>query len=144
MYNQCIILGIVLSILFSELVGLSPAGLIVPGYFALALRSPLRIAYTLAIAIAAMAVCRLLGKVMILYGRRQFAVTILAAFLLDALLTSSGLFPWDVNLIGCLIPGIIARDLDRQGIVKTLLSLAVVTGILLLIALLLGWPILSL
>lgn len=143
MYDQCVILGVVLSILFTELIGLSPGGLIVPGYFALALRSPLRIVYTLSVSLATMAICRFLGRFTILYGRRRFAASILTAFLLDALLTASGLLPWDVTLIGCLIPGIVARDLDRQGVLPTLLSLTVVTGAVTLTALLLGWPILS-
>lgn len=46
-----------------------------------------------------------------------------------------------VDVIGCLIPGIIARDFDRQGVVKTVLSLAVVTALLALALTLLGYPV---
>ena len=39
MYNQIILLGVVVSMIFTEITGLS-AGLIVPGYLVLALHSP--------------------------------------------------------------------------------------------------------
>ena len=43
MYNETILLGVVLSLIFTEITGLS-AGLIVPGYLALYLHSPGRCA----------------------------------------------------------------------------------------------------
>ena len=49
MYNEIIVLGVLLSLLFAELTGVSPAGLVVAGYIALSLQTPLRIAYTLLI-----------------------------------------------------------------------------------------------
>ena len=144
MYDQTILLGVVVSVLFSELTGLSPAGLVVPGYIALSLNSPIRVCYTLAISLAAMGLVKLLGRVTILYGRRRFAILILLAFGISALVRISGLMPYSIDVIGCVIPGIMAREFDRQGVVKTLLSLAVVTGVLVLILLLCGWPVLSL
>lgn len=144
LYDQTILLGVVVSILFSELTGLSPAGLVVPGYIAVNLHNPLRVVYTLLISLLAMALVKLLGRVTILYGRRRFAVLVLLAFALSALIRMSGLMPFHVDVIGCVIPGIVAREFDRQGVVKTLLSLAVVTGVLVVILLLCGWPVLSL
>lgn len=144
MYDQGILLGVVVSILFAELTGLSPAGLIVPGYIALSLHSPLRVGYTLMVALLAMLGARLLGRVTILYGRRRFAVTILLAFAIDLLLTSLPGMPFHIDMIGCILPGIMGRELDRQGVVKTLLALTIVTGILVLLLLMLGWPILGL
>ena len=47
MTEKILVLGIVLSILFYECTRLSPGGIIVPGYFALCLTTPLRIGYTL-------------------------------------------------------------------------------------------------
>ena len=83
MYYDIIVLGVVVSILFSELTRLSPAGLVVPGYFVLSLHSPMRAAYTLLIAFLALGAEKLLGRVMILYGRRSFAALILLSFLID-------------------------------------------------------------
>jgi len=47
MYNEVVLAGVALSLIFSELTGLSPAGLVVPGYIALSLQNPSRVVYTL-------------------------------------------------------------------------------------------------
>ena len=47
-----------------------------------------------------------------------------------------------VGLIGCLVPGIIAQEFERQGIWPSLLSLGIVTGILALVMLWFGLPVL--
>ena len=39
MYNEIIVLGVLLSLLFAEFTGVSPAGLVVAGYIALSLQS---------------------------------------------------------------------------------------------------------
>ena len=127
MYNISIIAGVVISMLYTELTSLS-AGLVVPGYLALCISSPLRIAYTLALALAAVGVCRLIAGRLILYGQRRFAVMIIISFLLDLLLRKTGLIPMGFDPIGVIIPGIIARSMDRQGIIKTLLSLVITTA----------------
>lgn len=142
MYDQIILLGVIVSILFFELTGFSPAGLIVPSYFVLSLHSPLRIACTLATALLAALAVRLLSRVTILYGRRRFAALILLAAAIHALCTLSGVLPFRADVIGVLIPGIIARDFDRQGVFKSMLSLAVVTALLALLLTLFGYPVL--
>lgn len=133
MYQDIVLAGVAISLIFSELTGLSPAGLVVPGYIALALQTPRRVAYTLLLALAAWAVTKLLSRWMILYGRRRFAVLILLSFLLNASVTGVGILPYDPGMIGVLVPGIIANEVEKQGAVKSLLSLAVVVGILVLI-----------
>lgn len=141
MYDLVILLGVAASILFFELTGLSPAGLIVPGYIVLSLHTPLRVAYTLGVALAAAGLVRLLSRVTILYGRRRFAALVLLAYALHALVTLTGVLPFRADVIGCLVPGIIARDFDRQGVVKTVLSLAVVTALMALVLALFGYPV---
>ena len=133
MYQDIVLAGVAISLIFSELTGLSPAGLVVPGYIALALQTPRRVIYTLLLALAAWAVTKLLSRWMILYGRRRFAVLILLSFLLNAAVTKSGLLPYDPGMIGVLVPGIIANEVEKQGAVKSLLSLSVVVGILVLL-----------
>jgi len=135
MYNQAILLGILISLLYTELTGFS-AGLIIPGYLTLNLHSPLRLIYTLAVAAAAVGLCRLLARVVILYGRRRFAVLILLTCLLGVAARALGLI--SVSTVGVILPGLIARELDRQGFLTTLLSLAVTTGFTALCLLLLG------
>ena len=52
---------------------------------------------------------------------------------IDLIIASSEILPYDPGIIGVLVPGIIANELERQGAVKSLMSLAVVVGILALI-----------
>ena len=133
MYHEIVLIGVAVSLLFTELTGFSPAGLIVPGYIVLCLQTPVRIVYTLVIALLAWGGGKLLGNFMILYGRRRFTVMILLAFTIDLIIASSEILPYDPGIIGVLVPGIIANELERQGAVKSLMSLAVVVGILALI-----------
>ena len=117
MYYEIVLAGVAISLLFVELTGLSPAGLIVPGYLALCLQTPWRIVYTLAVAVAAWGIAKLLGNVMILYGRRRFAVMVLLSFAIDLAVTSLGLLAYDPGMIGVLVPGIMAQELERQGFI---------------------------
>jgi len=133
MYHEVVLAGVAVSLLFSELTGLSPAGLVVPGYIALSLQTPWRVLYTLLVATLAWGAARMLERWMILYGRRRFAVLILLSFLINEVLVGGGILPYDPGMIGVLVPGIIANELEKQGVLKSLLSLAVVVGILVLL-----------
>lgn len=113
MYDQIILLGVLVSLAFTELTGLS-AGLIVPGYLALCLESPQRIAYTLALSLCAVGLCRLLAL----------------TYFLDLALRTIGLVPGGLSMIGVLIPGILAREFDRQGVADTLLAVTATTALL--------------
>ena len=142
MYNQIILAGVLVSLLYTELTGLS-TGLIVPGYLVLSLHSPVRLVCTLAVSAAAVLLCRLLSQVVILYGRRRFVMLLILTFLLDAAVARTGLLSIRINAVGLLIPGIIAREMDRQGFWDTLLSLAAATAVLVLLLLLAGQNILA-
>ena len=137
MYHETILAGVLISLLYTEFTGLS-AGLIVPGYLALCLHSPWRIVDTLVIAAVAVGICKLLSKSMILYGRRRFAFLLVLTFFLSLLAQEISLFPSGGIVIGTLIPGIIAREFDRQGFADTLLSLALTPGLVAAILLVLG------
>lgn len=135
MYHEIVLAGVAISLIFSELTGLSPAGLVVPGYIALCLQTPRRVVYTLIIALLAWAAAKLLSRWMILYGRRRFAVLILLSFLLNELVVGTGLLPYDPGMIGVLVPGIIANEVEKQGLWSSLLSLSIVVAILVLLML---------
>ncbi len=143
MYDQAILLGVVLSLLFYEITGLSAAGVIVPAYFALSLHSPMRMVYTIMIAVLAMLAVKGISRYTILYGRRRFGVSILVAYALSLFLGWLNIFSTSFSVIGCLIPGIMAREMDRQGIGKTILSLAVVTAILALLLTFFGYQVVT-
>ena len=129
MYNETILLGVVVSLILTELTGLS-AGLIIPGYLALAIHSPVRIATTLLIAAAAVGICRFMARYVILYGRRRFALLMLLTWALGGALSAAGLLP--ASLIGLVLPGLIAREFD------TLLAMAVTGGLTALLVFVLG------
>lgn len=133
MYHEIVLAGVAVSLIFSELTGLSPGGLIVPGYIALSLQTPQRVVYTVAVAMVARGIARLLSNWMILYGRRRFTMLILLSFTVDLVVNASGLLPYDPGMIGVLVPGILAQDMEKQGSLKSLLSMSVVVGILVLL-----------
>ncbi len=140
MYHEIIVLGVAVSLLFGEITGLSSAGLVVPGYIALSLNAPLRIAYTLLIVFLSMGAVRLLSLAVILYGRRRFALMVLVSFALTGL--AEALFPaFTPGVIGYLVPGIMGREFERSGIFPSLLSLGIVVGILALVMLWMGLPV---
>lgn len=133
MYHEIVLAGVAISLIFSELTGLSPAGLVVPGYIALSLQTPQRVVYTLALAFTAWGIAKILARFMILYGRRRFAVLILLAFAVDLVVNALGILSYDPGMIGVLVPGIIAQEMEKQGVAKSILSLGVVVGILVLL-----------
>jgi poly-gamma-glutamate biosynthesis protein PgsC/CapC len=142
--NIGVFVGIVVSMLFYERELLSPGGVVVPGYTALLLiTNPIIIVYTLLIALLTALLIKRASRITILFGRRRFAVTMLLALSLS--LASNVLFgllatpfpflftgPYSYQgfqVIGIIIPGLIANELHRQGVVSTLATLGVVSVI---------------
>ena len=62
-----------------------------------------------------------------LYGRQRISIALLLAVLLR--LVSSSYLPW----IGWVVPGLIAADMQRQGVVPTVLALLIVSGLSVLV-----------
>lgn len=123
--------GLVTSLLFTELFGLAAGGMVVPGYVALTLTSPYAVAATMLAGIFTFAAVHGLSSVTILYGRRRTAVTILLGYLVGAGLRAlSGdalaLGP-EYDVVGYIIPGLIALWIARQGVVETISSILVVS-----------------
>lgn len=130
MADELIIFGVLASIVFLELTQISPGGIIVPGYIALLLDDPKRVAVTIALSLITWGAVRLLSEFVILFGRRRFAVFIIVSFLLrylTGMVTASATLPVTTAVvIGYLVPGILAHEIDRQGAVKTLSSMLLV------------------
>ena len=135
-------LGIVVSLVLSEVFGLASAGLVVPGYLALYLDQPSRVAATLLVALFTYAAVRHgLSRAMVLYGRRRFGVTILTGFLLNMAAIQLPLLSEQVpelRAVGFIVPGLIANTALVQGpwvtLGMTFLAAAAVRVILLLMA----------
>lgn len=124
-------LGLVLSLVFIGATGIYPGGIIVPSYLALFLHDPARIVGTLVAALLTVAVYRLLGRWLILFGRRRFVLLILlgGVWALVWLRLFPALFPasLEYRVIGWVIPGLIANHVERQGAVVTMAALVIVT-----------------
>ena len=123
--NDVILVGIILSLIYTEFTDLSPGSIIVPAYFAAYLYDWKRLVCTVLLAFLCMGVVKLLSSCMILYGRRRYAVYIMTGVLLKYLISLLGFGA--AFSIGNLIPGILGREIERQKPLPTLISLAVVT-----------------
>ena len=129
--NELAVLSLIVSLIFTELTNLLPGGIIVPFYFALYLDDPVKVAATVRSGLVAVGVINLLSRVTLLYGRRKFALYIIVGILEKILFTylyfgNSYMFYNLSMTIGYLVPGILGRQMERQGILKTLGSLAIV------------------
>ena len=129
MVEQAIGLGLVISLVFSETLGLAAGGMVVPGYLALMIHEPLRIVGTIGVGLLTLAAIRLLSRYVLIYGRRRIVIAVLIGFVFGALSRNLLVFRWhdtpvDVRTIGYVIPGLIANWMDRQGILQTLCVMA--------------------
>ncbi len=135
-------LGVVLSLLFQESLGVAAGGIVVPGYVALQLNQPLAIIATFVVSFLVWGMLRILSKFIFLFGRRRLVLSILLGFIFGYLsrqLVLSHSLPIDPGLqaIGFVVPGLIANWMERQGILKTIsavLICAVTTRLLVMVA----------
>lgn len=134
-------LGIFLGFIFFELTGFTAGGIIVPGYIALFVQDPVRILATLVVSIATFTIVKFFSQWFIVFGRRRFLLMVLCGFILRIL--SDYAMPFlggaagiELRAIGYVIPGIIANEYARQGVVQTILSLTIVSGMVYLLLML--------
>jgi poly-gamma-glutamate biosynthesis protein PgsC/CapC len=124
-------LGLLLSLLYVGITGLYPGGIIVPGYLVLFLDQPARIAGSLIAALLTFLCFKLASQYVILFGRRKFVFMVLIGgiWTLLSLRMLPILFPLSLEfrVIGWVIPGLIANNFERQGVIVTTASLATVT-----------------
>jgi poly-gamma-glutamate biosynthesis protein PgsC/CapC len=124
-------LGLLLSLLYVGLTGLYPGGIIVPGYLVLFVDQPARIAGSLVAALLTLLCFRLASNYVIIFGRRKFVFMVLIGgiwtFLWMRILPI--LFPLSLEfrVIGWVIPGLIANNFEKQGVLATTASLVTVT-----------------
>jgi poly-gamma-glutamate biosynthesis protein PgsC/CapC len=138
--TAALIIGIVVSLVLTEIVGLTAGGIIVPGYVALLLDRPTALLGFLVVALASYGIVRALGTLLMLYGTRRFAVAVLAGLTLSvgAQWASPLLVPAYVEWVGLglIVPGLLANQFDRQGVLPTLAMLAIAAPLVRLILLL--------
>lgn len=123
-------LGVIISLLFSELLGASAGGIVVPGYIAMYLDRPMQILGTIVVSLLTWGIIRLISNFTLLFGKRRMVLSILVGFILgwaSRLLVYQNVtvYTYQLQSIGYIIPGLIANWFDRQGFWKTITSLGV-------------------
>jgi poly-gamma-glutamate biosynthesis protein PgsC/CapC len=141
MIVEALLIGLVIGFLFYEATGVSPGGVIAPGYFALFVHQPERMLATIVVALLVWGVLELLSSRLILFGRRRLLLALLLGFSIKLIIEqwivpASGL-DLELRAIGYLIPGLVGNEIARQGVVPTVAALGSVTVLVYLILLLL-------
>ena len=120
---ETLIVGIIFSLLFVEMFGLYPGGIIVPAYIALYLDRPLMAATTFGVAVICLLSFKVLSRFLLLFGRRRFVIFLLLGIFWSQVwhLVFPHLFAGNLELkvIGWLIPGLLANNLEKQEFVPT-------------------------
>ncbi len=116
--------GMALSLLLEEFMGISAGGIVVPGYLGLAFGEPVTVLILYAIAILTYLVINyVLPRFVILFGKRKFVATLLVAMVFK--LAFDLLFPimpfntLAIRGIGIIVPGLLANAFAKQGIKLT-------------------------
>ena len=119
-----IALGVALSMLWELRTGFSSGGLVAPGVLAVALDAAAafagRVALGIAIAFGVWGILLLLSQRFCLYGRMRVGVAMLAALAIRAV---AGELSPDPFWFGWVVPGLVAADMQRQGVYSTIASL---------------------
>lgn len=134
MIELAVTLGLFISLLSYEFFGLAAGGIVVPGYIALQLSYPVKLAGTFVVSILTYILIKFIGNYTFLYGRRQMVISLLLGALLANLsrqffyidLTDATL---ELKAIGWVIPGLIAHWYCKQGLIRTI-SVLVITSVL--------------
>lgn len=138
------VVGVIVALLVEEITGITPGGIIVPGFLALSWGEPSRIVATLAAALLTLLVVRGVARLVFVYGRRRFAYCVVTGIVIKQglvlLLPRLAVLSYGLLIVGFVVPGLLAENCLRQGVLRTLAAtlLAVVVTRLACGALL-GW-----
>jgi len=129
-------LGIILSLFFTETLGVTAGGVIVPGYIALFLHKPEMVIGTFSISIATYLIIMFLSYFMLIYGKRRLVLSLLIGFFIGYYVKGN-VDGGELLVIGNIIPGLIASWMDRQGVVRTICVILITASIVQLMLMLL-------
>ena len=127
--EQAIAIGLIVALFFGELFGVTP-GMVVPGYVGLQVSSPERVAGTILVALLVVVIVRGVSQFTLLHGRRRFLMMVIVGFAMGLafrqFLTTdvAGAHP-EFRVVGIIVPGILAHQIDQQGLNVTAASLVV-------------------
>ncbi|MAV64187.1 MAG: poly-gamma-glutamate biosynthesis protein PgsC [Candidatus Marinimicrobia bacterium] len=133
MVELAIGLGMILSLILTETLGVTAGGIIVPGYIALYLGDPIKVISTFLISILVYLVVKLLSNFLLIYGKRRLVLSLLLGFLLGYVskvyFSDINNGQYDLSVIGNIIPGLIASWMDRQGVLRTISVILITSSI---------------
>ena len=123
-------IGVIISLIFSELLGASAGGIVVPGYLALYLDRPMQILGTLIISLLTWGIIRIIGNFTLLFGKRRMVLSILIGFILGwasrlLVINDVTVMQLQMQSIGYIVPGLIANWFERQGFWKTISTMSI-------------------
>lgn len=137
MLQTAIGLSIILGFISSEFLNLLSGGLVSAGYLAFFVEQPFRIVSTIILSIFTSLIVKFLQKYIIIYGRRRFMITVLISLIATYFINRNFFYMADVNqdirIIGYIIPGLIANDMLKQGIFKTIIMVCFIAFLIRLI-----------
>lgn len=119
-------IGIILSLFFTETLGVTAGGVIVPGYIALYLHDPKMVLGTFAISLLTFGIIKVLSNFILIYGKRRLVMSLLIGFFIGYWVKENYI-DGELYVIGNIIPGLIASWMDRQGVARTI-SVIIVTA----------------
>lgn len=138
MIELAVTVGIALSLFFVEAFGMAAGGIIVPGYIALQLGEPDRLIGMVIIALATYLTIKFISRYTFLFGRRQMVLSLLVGTIF-AIVSHHFMFfntaksTLELSAVGWVVPGLIAHWSMKQGFVKTLAMLCVISVLVRLI-----------
>jgi poly-gamma-glutamate biosynthesis protein PgsC/CapC len=131
------LMGLFFTSLFTSLISITPGGMIVPLYLSLYMKEPERIVGTVAVSFTTLFLYKIISSLFLIDKKK----TVIIMILISTLLTYTwwkfmpALFPFDFvfKTAGWIIPGILANTMNKQGLIKTVLSCSICTLSLFLI-----------
>ena len=127
-------ISLIITLLFIAWTGYYPGGIIVPAYLVLFIDQPIRLLGTILVAIVSWLIYRLISRYFIIYGKRRFVLLLILgatfSFILSYIVPQFIDEAVELKVIGWIIPGLIANQLEKQGLKITLASISIVLFIL--------------
>ena len=135
-----LVIGLILSLIFVEKTGFTPAALIVPGYIALIVEDPIYLLLVLLISLVTYLIVTYgIAKITILDRNRKLvamvAVGVAVMLIIDYFLPMMSFGIYELMAIGLIVPGLIAYTVSKQGMVFSYVSILLLGGLTYLIML---------
>ena len=121
----CLATGILLGMLYYRQTGWACGGIITPGVAAMYVHEPARLGVSLAAGLLAALLLEGLVRLSGVFGRQRLAAALLIALAMRY--PVAGYWGEASLWLGWVVPGLVAADVQRQGVVDTLTAVVAVT-----------------